>query len=656
MRKFIIFFSLLLIAFVLFAGFNYSGEVSAQNNKNKRYSAGVKPDGNADLVLADRISRLTDRRTDDLPEIKTADGGVGLDLGEGFQNVMLARLEDDGEPTAACVTSLGEADAFFGRDLQTGAAIQRTEFRRDPISTLAARHGMSKEEFEFYQNMIAQAAANRRNFTGNATVTIANADGAGEGLNDAAARTAEGGNTGATLGQQRLNVFNYAAGIWGAFLDTSVPVVINSQFNPLTPCSTGGGVLGSAGSAALYRDTASVPLANTWYPVALASKFSGTDINAAAAEINATFNSDIDSGCLGPGTRFYYGLDNSTPSGTVNLLIVLLHEFGHGFGFSSGVNGATGQLPGTANGRFPDAFTRFIYDRTTGKYWSQMTDVERVASAANSGNVFFDGANVKQAASFMTAGRDASTGRVLLYTPSAFQSGSSVSHWDISATPNLLMEPIINNGLPATLDLTRQTMRDIGWFRDTNADLVPDTITNVQVNNVTLAVNTSANVTWTNNGGFNRNVAIDLSTDGGATFPVSINPNVVNTGSYTFNVPNNISLQARIRVREADFIQPLGSSANFAIAAAAAAPVTITGRVFYNNGRPVSGKIILALQASGFATQFTIVNSFGYFRFDRVPAGNIYTISVLGKKYVFTPQTVSTNSGNISNLTLTAQP
>ena len=58
-------------------------------------------------------------------------------------------------------------------------------------------------------------------------------------------------------------------------------------------------------------------------------------------------------------------------------------------------------------------------------------------------------------------------GRVLLYTPNPYVSGSSVSHWDSSAFPNLLMEPTINGDLThnTTLpfDLTLQLLLDLGW-------------------------------------------------------------------------------------------------------------------------------------------------------------------------------------------------
>jgi len=57
--------------------------------------------------------------------------------------------------------------------------------------------------------------------------------------------------------------------------------------------------------------------------------------------------------------------------------------------------------------------------------------------------------------------------RVMLYTPNPAQPGSSVSHWDTLARPNLLMEPF--STYPPTQsvappgDLSRPFMRDIGW-------------------------------------------------------------------------------------------------------------------------------------------------------------------------------------------------
>lgn len=61
-----------------------------------------------------------------------------------------------------------------------------------------------------------------------------------------------------------------------------------------------------------------------------------------------------------------------------------------------------------------------------------------------------------------TAG--AVAGRPLVYTPTVFATGSSVSHWDTSHQPNSLMEPFITSSVSSNPDLAVPQMHDIGWF------------------------------------------------------------------------------------------------------------------------------------------------------------------------------------------------
>ena len=58
---------------------------------------------------------------------------------------------------------------------------------------------------------------------------------------------------------------------------------------------------------------------------------------------------------------------------------------------------------------------------------------------------------------------------VRLYAPATVALGSSISHFDTVATPNLLMEPFINSDLRSAgnLDLTPSLMQDIGWQLET---------------------------------------------------------------------------------------------------------------------------------------------------------------------------------------------
>jgi PA domain len=78
-------------------------------------------------------------------------------------------------------------------------------------------------------------------------------------------------------------------------------------------------------------------------------------------------------------------------------------------------------------------------------------------------------------------------GRPRLFMPNPVQSGSSGSHYDSVATPNLLMEPAINSSLRSyyNLDITPALMADIGWKLNTgNAKIgsprVPDCDTGIK--------------------------------------------------------------------------------------------------------------------------------------------------------------------------------
>jgi hypothetical protein len=73
----------------------------------------------------------------------------------------------------------------------------------------------------------------------------------------------------------------------------------------------------------------------------------------------------------------------------------------------------------------------------------------------------------------LVAGAD-TNGRPMCFAPNPFQSGSSVSHWDITMSPNALMEPAINNDLHDSIDLTLGHFKDIGWFPETTATTVQD--------------------------------------------------------------------------------------------------------------------------------------------------------------------------------------
>jgi hypothetical protein len=224
--------------------------------------------------------------------------------------------------------------------------------------------------------------------SGAATIVIQNNNAAGVGFNDPTVVAPVGGNTGTTLGQQRLIAFQAAADKWGATLTSTVTVVIGAQFSALS-CTATSAVLGSAGAATVWRDFSGVPVAAHWYPAALASKLFGSDVDPATPDINANFNVNLGQpGCL-DGVFFYLGLDNNHGA-NIDLVTVLEHEFAHGLGFQTFTSGSTGNQLAS----FPSIWDDFLLDTTTGKTWTDMTAPERQTSALNTRRLAWSGPNV----------------------------------------------------------------------------------------------------------------------------------------------------------------------------------------------------------------------------------------------------------------------
>ena len=222
---------------------------------------------------------------------------------------------------------------------------------------------------------------------GTGKVVILNSDPPGVGLNDATPAQPVGGNSGTTLGQQRLNVYQQAAARWTTMLDTNVDIVVEASFAALQ-CDDEGTVLGQAGPKAVRRDFANAPRPGVWYPIALANKFAGTDLSPNVADIAMTFNSAVDNAtCLGA-SNWYYGFDGNEGNHS-DFYVVALHELAHGLGFA----GAT-RAPGFRDG-LPSIFDVHTFDRTAGLRWDQMNEAQRQISITNTANVVWDGENVR---------------------------------------------------------------------------------------------------------------------------------------------------------------------------------------------------------------------------------------------------------------------
>lgn len=239
-----------------------------------------------------------------------------------------------------------------------------------------------------------------------ATIVIQSRDPAGVGFNDTTPVAPVGGNTGTTLGEQRLNVYRFVADLWAAELDSAVPITVSAGWEALS-CTASTATLGSAGAWNAWFNFPGAPQTGTWYGQALANKLAGVNLSAdnpddgtgyGNVDIKTQFNVNLGKADCLAGAPFYLGLDGAAGS-LIDFSVVLLHELGHGLGFQTFTSGRTGaQLAG-----LPSAWDRFILDNTTGKNWVEMTATERALSGVNGRHLVWTGANVAAAVPMVLA-------------------------------------------------------------------------------------------------------------------------------------------------------------------------------------------------------------------------------------------------------------
>jgi hypothetical protein len=268
---------------------------------------------------------------------------------------------------------------------------------------------------------------------------------------------------GATLGAQRKASFEAAANFWGASLTSNVTILVDAQMTPQF-CTAGSAILGSAGALNAARDFPNAPRAATWYHIALANKIANVDLDPAGSDVGATFNSAIDNDdtCLF-GTNWYYDVVPGEPlANTISFFDVVLHEIGHGIGFSTFVDLSTGtKLIG-----FDDIYMTFLEDHNLGggTLWPAMSDGQRALSAVDGPNTHFTGPAVQAIVDTGCLTGGVNGGHAMAYAPNPLQGGSSISHWDTTMDrggTSEIMEPFAVTG--ATFLLSFELLEDIGW-------------------------------------------------------------------------------------------------------------------------------------------------------------------------------------------------
>ena len=279
---------------------------------------------------------------------------------------------------------------------------------------------------------------------------------------------------------EAAEAIRFAASIWGTHLDSDVPVQVQANFAELDPQT-----LAAAGPACVEARS-ELPIADTWYAVALAEALLGANLNPPGAtvcpgvDIVATFNSALDVNGDGV-TDWYFGTDGNTPAGRYDFATVALHELGHGLGFVGTFAVVTddseptcpeplGDVP-TGSGCWglgsdtilPLVFDRFAEDGSGIPLLDESVypnPSRALGDVLRSEAVRFDGP---------TAVTANGTLPIDLYAPSNFEPGSSFSHLDEEVSPpgdpNSLMTPRLARAeaIFSPGPFTCAIMSDIGW-------------------------------------------------------------------------------------------------------------------------------------------------------------------------------------------------
>ena len=253
--------------------------------------------------------------------------------------------------------------------------------------------------------------------------------------------------------------FQRAVDIWASLIISPVPIEVDACWESLET-----GVLGAAGPADYYRDTS----LRTWYPIALANKIYDTDLSPNIPDIEAFFNRNF--------SNWYFGLDGNPPANQYDFVSVVLHELGHGLGFSGAFGYNTdadsrcGGIKGYGCllnfGGIPDIYDRFTEDVGGRALLDYSSPSSSLGNTLTGGIVYFNGPNTN-------AGNGGSPAK--LYAPSSWSQGSSYSHLDeiYNDTPHALMTYSLARGESAHNpgDVALGMLLDMGWEFTTTPDL-----------------------------------------------------------------------------------------------------------------------------------------------------------------------------------------
>ncbi|MCA6379209.1 MAG: T9SS type A sorting domain-containing protein [Cytophagales bacterium] len=246
--------------------------------------------------------------------------------------------------------------------------------------------------------------------------------------------------------------FQRAVDIWATLVQSSVRINILAQWVSQDP-----NVLGSATWGNAFANFDGAPKLNVFYPVALAEKLAGKKLNQ---DPNPTTgdNYDIYAFFNSSQTRWSF-VDSSVPN-TYNFTTVVLHEIGHGLGFTDSfdVENGVGSY-GVQSTPTPIILDVGVETGAGNRLLNLTNNTMDLNNSLTSNNVSYNPAR-------SLIGLAASKPK--LYAPATWDGGSSIAHLDqatYAGSNDRLMRPQLDLG-QATLnpgEIVLNMFADMGW-------------------------------------------------------------------------------------------------------------------------------------------------------------------------------------------------
>ena len=265
--------------------------------------------------------------------------------------------------------------------------------------------------------------------------------------------------------------FQAAVDIWANIISSSVPIRITATWRAIDSGTGGGTILGQASPGDFSRNFPGQLRANTWYPMALAEKLAGQELNSVNdPDITAEFNS---------AAPWYLGVA-APGNNQFDFTSVVLHELCHGLGFTSslrvsGNNGSWGFGTGT-----PFAFDPFFENGSSQQLISTANFANpsvKLKDQLTSDNIFFNS---------LTGIASNKGEKIRMYAPITYEQGSSISHVNDATYPSGNANSLMTAG--ASL---REVIRDPGpLVKGMFADMgwKATSLTHTRVKNIETAV------------------------------------------------------------------------------------------------------------------------------------------------------------------------